>query len=261
MSEQAIMEGDHRYKIFNRDVIKYISMFTMLLNHIAQGFLTNGTMVYKLMQSIGYFTAPVMIYFLVEGYYYTHSRKKYFLRLFLFAVLSEFPFCLLFGLANYGRLAFYGMNMLFTLCLCFLLICAMENWSSNILKAGVIIAVFFVSRYFDWPYYAPLFTLLFLLARKSGRKPMLAASFAVPAVLFGVYYNIVPYILYVGVVPPIAVLYCVMDIAAIALAGVCIMCFYNGKRIERGRTFSKWFFYLFYPVHLTVLSLLLYVRL
>ena len=52
MSEQAIMEGDHRYKIFNRDVIKYISMFTMLLNHIAQGFLTNGTMVYKLMQSI-----------------------------------------------------------------------------------------------------------------------------------------------------------------------------------------------------------------
>lgn len=149
MSEQAIMEGDHRYKIFNRDVIKYISMFTMLLNHIAQGFLTNGTMVYKLMQSIGYFTAPVMIYFLVEGYYYTHSRKKYFLRLFLFAVLSEFPFCLLFGLANYGRLAFYGMNMLFTLCLCFLLICAMENWSSNILKAGVIIAVFFVSRYFD----------------------------------------------------------------------------------------------------------------
>ena len=108
MSEQAIMEGDHRYKIFNRDVIKYISMFTMLLNHIAQGFLTNGTMVYKLMQSIGYFTAPVMIYFLVEGYYYTHSRKKYFLRLFLFAVLSEFPSACSSGWRTMGALLFMG---------------------------------------------------------------------------------------------------------------------------------------------------------
>ena len=192
MSERIVMGGDQRYKILNRDVIKYIAMFTMLLNHIAQGFLTNGTLVYKLMLSVGYFTAPVMLYFLVEGYYYTRSHKKYFLRLFLFALVSELPFCLLFGLASQGRLAFCGMNMLFTLCLCFLLICAMENLSSNILKTGVIIVVFLVSRYFDWTWYAPLFTLLFLLARKTGRKTVLAAAFAVPAVLFGVNYNIVP---------------------------------------------------------------------
>lgn len=68
MSERIVMGGDQRYKILNRDVIKYIAMFTMLLNHIAQGFLTNGTLVYKLMLSVGYFTAPVMLYFLVEGY-------------------------------------------------------------------------------------------------------------------------------------------------------------------------------------------------
>lgn len=261
MSEQIVMGGDQRYKILNRDVIKYIAMFTMLLNHIAQGFLTNGTLVYKLMLSVGYFTAPVMLYFLVEGYYYTRSHKKYFLRLFLFALVSELPFCLLFGLASQGRLAFCGMNMLFTLCLCFLLICAMENLSSNILKTGVIIVVFLVSRYFDWTWYAPLFTLLFLLARKTGRKTVLAAAFAVPAVLFGVNYNIVPYILYVGFVPSTAVLYCILDMAGIALGGACIMCLYNGERMESGRTFSKWFFYLFYPAHLTVLALLLSVSL
>lgn len=38
MSERIVMGGDRRYKILNRDVIKYIAMFTMLLNHIAQGF-------------------------------------------------------------------------------------------------------------------------------------------------------------------------------------------------------------------------------
>lgn len=188
MSEQIITGGDHQYKILNRDVIKYIAMFTMLLNHIAQGFLTNGTLVYKLMLSTGYFTAPVMLYFLVEGYYCTHSRKKYFLRLFLFAVVSELPFCLLFGLENQGRLVFWGMNMLFTLCLCFLLMHA-------------------------------------------SSKLVLAAAFAIPAVLFGVNYNIVPYILYVGFIPLIAVLYCILGMAGIALAGVCIMCLYNGERM------------------------------
>ena len=90
---------------------------------------------------------------------------------------------------------------------------------------------------------------------------MLAAAFAVPAVLFGVNYNIVPYILYVGFVPSTAVLYCILDMAGIALGGACIMCLYNGERMESGRTFSKWFFYLFYPAHLTVLALLLSVSL
>ena len=53
-------------KGLNRDVIKYIAMFTMLLNHIANIFLTPGTPLFTLLVDIGYFTAPVMCYFLVE---------------------------------------------------------------------------------------------------------------------------------------------------------------------------------------------------
>ena len=56
-------------------------MFTMLLNHIANIFLQTGTWLCEVFIAVGYFTAISMIYFLVEGYDYTRSKKKYFLRL------------------------------------------------------------------------------------------------------------------------------------------------------------------------------------
>ena len=57
----------------SRDAIKYIAMFTMLLNHIAQIFMMPGLLQEALID-IGYFTAPVMCWFLVEGYGYTRSK-------------------------------------------------------------------------------------------------------------------------------------------------------------------------------------------
>ena len=71
----------------NRDTIKYIAMVTMLLNHISFIFLEPGTLLAELFTAVGYFTAPVMCYFLVEGMGYTRSSKKYGQRLLLFAVI------------------------------------------------------------------------------------------------------------------------------------------------------------------------------
>ena len=39
--------SDKPYKVLNRDTIKYIAMFTMLLNHIATIFLTPGTWLFE----------------------------------------------------------------------------------------------------------------------------------------------------------------------------------------------------------------------
>ena len=60
--------GKAPWQILNRDIIKYIAMITMLLNHIATIFLERGTALYVAFIIIGYFTAITMIYFLVEGY-------------------------------------------------------------------------------------------------------------------------------------------------------------------------------------------------
>ena len=69
------------WRVLNRDVIKYIAMTAMLLNHIANIFLVPGTLWYEVLVDIGYFTAITMCYFLVEGFRYTHSRKQYALQM------------------------------------------------------------------------------------------------------------------------------------------------------------------------------------
>ena len=66
-----------KHRVLNRDVIKYIAMITMLLNHISTVFMEPGTLLAELFLDIGYFTAITMSYFLVEGFHHARSRKKY----------------------------------------------------------------------------------------------------------------------------------------------------------------------------------------
>ena len=73
-------------KGINRDAIKYIAVVAMLANHFAAVFLNSGTLLRMFLLGIGNFTAITMCYFLVEGYGYTHSKKKYMGRLLLFAI-------------------------------------------------------------------------------------------------------------------------------------------------------------------------------
>ena len=92
-----------KYRL-NRNQIKYIAITTMLLDHMAAFLLTPEkhpalTVMYIIMRTIGRIAAPVMFYFLVEGYVHTSSRKNYALRLLAFAILSQIPY----SLVRFGR--------------------------------------------------------------------------------------------------------------------------------------------------------------
>lgn len=187
--------------------------------------------------------------FLVEGYQYTHSRKRYALRLFSFACISEVPFCLAFTKA--GVIEFQRFNMMFTLLLCFLLIWILDVQQNEIVKAAAIIGIVFVSSWCDWGILAPVFTLLFINAGNSEEK--LKRAFLISAGMVGVF----DFLDGVGKLTiGMNAVYAVVNVTGILLSGISIIYLYNGKRMQRGRTFSKWFFYIFYPAHLFVLGML-----
>jgi hypothetical protein len=228
-------------------------MFTMLLNHIANIFLEPGTLLFTILIDIGYFTAPVMCYFLVEGYHYTRSKKKYAGRLALFALISEIPFCLAFSEVYTGEriISFCGFNMIFTLFLCFCILLVMDYVKNTLLEILLIAGLFIMSLFSDWALVAPLFTVLF--AQAGGDKTNIRNAYLLGAALFALM-NFNPGGGAAGTL--FSLIYALMSAVGILAAGVVIVRLYNGKRMERGRAFSKWFFYWFYPVHLLILGII-----
>lgn len=238
--------AEKRLQVLNRDAIKYIAMLTMLLNHIAHVFLERGTPLYEIFEDIGFFTAPVMCFFLVEGYGYTHSKVRYGLRLLLFAAVSQIPFYLAFG--------YQSLNMMYTLFCCFLILVVVERVDSPLLKMGLSMLLMFATVPGDWPVVAPILTIL--LANDWGDRRMMTRDFCLTYLLFAVlnvqsYMNGEPgdWTLY-------AVTHALLSGLGILAAAVATLVLYNGERARHGKDFSKWFFYMFYPGHLFILYLI-----
>lgn len=227
----------------NRDVIKYCAMLTMFLNHFAHVFLSPGTLLYEIFLDIGYFTAITMCYFLVEGYGYTHSRKKYAQRLLVFAIISEIPYCLVLGL--------YQLNMLFTLLLCLFILIIRDQADLRGWRNILIALIVMFSIFSDWAVMAPVFTIMFAVWKYDKKK--LVVAYVIAAALFGTL-NYMSYQNMYGVGG--ALLHAGFSVLGIAASGVVILCFYNGQRAKRGQKFSKWFFYVFYPAHIILLGII-----
>ena len=233
----------------SRDAVKLIMTFNMLLNHIAVIFLEEGTLPCEILKAIGYSTAPAMLYFLVEGYEYTHSKSLYLKRLLFFAVLSEGPYYLAFG-ADEG---FFNapFNMLVTLSVCFAMMWGIGETGDPRKKTIIAAAGIMASFWCDWGLLAPFMTLAFMNAK--GQESRLRRTFAGLILLFGM----LTFTGGIGKVPlQENLLFSCLDMGGMGLAAAAVLCLYNGKRAEKGRSVLKWFFYAFYPAHLLILGLI-----
>ena len=87
-------------KKLNSNHLKIIAIIAMTIDHAANLFYPSfpAQPLPIALHIIGRLTAPIMWFFIAEGYHYTHNIKKYLLRLGIFAIISHFAYCFAFGI-------------------------------------------------------------------------------------------------------------------------------------------------------------------
>ncbi len=232
------------------NAIKYFAVFAMLIDHIAWCFVDTNSILGIIMHLIGRMTAPIMTYFIVEGYHYTRNVNRYLLRLAIFAAVSWIPFLFM----EYGTFlpfTFVDGNLYFNpaqgvIYTFFLTLLALKTVHSQSLpkpaKVVLVIGLCMLSSIGDWFFFPIVWALL--LDKYRGNFKKQAAAFAISSVVLmtlmivfltdGFGDNWFQYGVLLALIP---------------------LYFYNGEK-GRGGRFNKWFFYIFYPAHLLILGIL-----
>ncbi len=244
--------------------LKIIAIITMFIDHIgavilekieddpiafgvSDDALSAVGMVDLLLRATGRIAFPLFIFMIIEGFKYTRSREKYFLRLLAFAIISDIPFDIAMFpefITGWFPETFIGQNVFFTLAIglgAITLIDRIRNVNPDIdgakkLSAGSIKRTIGVAGTTVVALYAAKF-----VECDYGMSGVLAI--------------IVAYMFkdrYVGeIVAPVVVLGVFNPFEFVALIDAAIIADYKG---EKGRSFNKWFFYIFYPAHLLLLA-------
>ena len=83
--------------VLSGNALKVIAIIAMTIDHLAwmgiEEYSQAETPTQIFLHSIGRLTAPIMIYFVAEGYHYTRNFWKHLSRMAMLAVVSHFAFC------------------------------------------------------------------------------------------------------------------------------------------------------------------------
>ena len=228
----------NRFKIISGSTLKVLACVAMFIDHFAKIYLIKfdwarmtlfsifgrNFSVVQLMVMFGRFAFPIFAFLLVNGFLHTKDRKRYGLNLFIFALLSEIPFNLLFN----NALTFPKQNVMFTLLLGYLALCCLDYFKGKpLISVFSIVLLYVMTRLIKADYGASgyLFILLLYGLRKEKAIQSLACSMLL-SMKFMVFLSFIP------------------------------INMYNGERGFIKTRFSKYCFYAFYPLHMLFIYLL-----
>ena len=84
--------GLKKIQKLNGTVLKIIAALFMVIDHAGYMFFPKVIWIRK----VGRISFPIFAFFIAEGFFYSKDRRRYLLRMLLFAVISELPFDLAF---------------------------------------------------------------------------------------------------------------------------------------------------------------------
>lgn len=227
-------ETEPYYIGMNQDTgfLKLVAVCAMTFDHVGKYLFPDSL----ILQIIGRIAFPIFAYCLVVGFMHTGNIYKYFMRLTLFAVVSQPFFTLSAHPSLYGfRENFFQLNIMFTLLIGLTILYGIREKRWIFLFIGAL-AAWFLS--FDYGLYGILLILLFYFLRD---MPKIA-----PAALFvwlGIRFFDGGGLMYFGRI------YGIQGFAVLSLPFILHQTSFRPK-------INKYFFYLYYPAHLFAIALI-----
>lgn len=226
-------------KGLSQETLKLIACITMLLDHIGAVFFRGIGL-----RLVGRIAFPIFCFLVAEGAHYTHSKRKYLFRMFIGAALSELPFD--FGL--FGGVTMRYQSVMLTLMLGLLAVFTMEKLPRMWLKPFAVIPYYLIADYLctDYGGNGVLLVAMFAFCRELPNKRLWQTVGAAlccwciggyRVTLFGLRF----------------------PLEMFGLLAMIPIWLYNGRKLSHSRAI-QWAFYLFYPVHLTVIALIRFLR-
>ena len=216
-------------------VLKLIAIVSMLFDH--SGYLIFGG--FSAFNFIGRFAFPLFAFQLTEGYSHTKNLKKYFLRLFLFALISQIPF-LLFRM-NLVENAFY-LNIFFTLLLGLTTILIYDK--NKFLGVISFLFIATIAELLKCDYGAFGISIIFIFYAFKNNKILMN--------LFFIFIVFAKYLFNLILSFNTVYFYAYLLLCIFTMLSLIFINLYNGKEGKK----IKYLLYSFYPLHLLVLYFL-----
>lgn len=239
------MESIKIPKCLNALQLKILAMVFMVCSHLW------GTVVYGngWLYSVGRLAFPIFAFLIVEGFFHTRDFKKYWKRVFVFALLSELPFDLMDG-ALFDP---FHQNVLFTFCIALALMAWMEKAKQGpkwrfLLRAAVSVVGGFLLGFVtmvDYFGYGVLMVLVFYLFRDM-KLSWLAQLVCMVYINWEMMGGLVYFVPMFGRMVEISQ----QGLAVLALIPIWL---YNGEQGAHSKII-QYGCYAFYPIHIAVLA-------
>lgn len=155
----------------NANTLKLIAVLAMVLDHAATVFLADTAPAALFFHAVGQIAAPIMCFFVAEGYTYTSNLKKYLLRLFIAAVISHVPYALCFKFTVWEF--WYVTGVLWGLFLGLLAVTLWKRLRAPVWVRLLLLGLCCLLAYpANWNYIAVLWIFGFAVFRESPQKAM-----------------------------------------------------------------------------------------